>query len=288
MGLAWRHRIVSSSEEQKKNNLECTVLKYFQNQNPHSSSQTQFNQKSRKGFGVFFVDDFCSHCNTVLGVLGCYWHFCPFQEKKGLPIDEIQKSVKMSYFWEYDKCGRKFLLKCGFKVCEIWERHWWKNVKNKLDGVGDYMKTIYPSQKQTLENKLIGNIKSGWRFGVVDYTTEVPKRLSEKFSEFPVFFKNCAVSLEDIGPHMKNFAHEKFLMKKPIKMLISSFCLQGGPVITPLLQFCLKKRLVLDQFYWAIQYTPRNISSFSPTRSWRLDEKETKTYLPQLLLTQWN
>ena len=27
-------------------------------------------------------------------VFGCYWYFCPCQEKKGLPIDEIESGVK--------------------------------------------------------------------------------------------------------------------------------------------------------------------------------------------------
>ena len=168
-------------------------------------------------------------------MLGCYWHFCPCQEKKRLPFDEIEKGVKRR---EYNDCRRKFLLESGFKVCEIWECDWWKKVKNKVDGAGDYMKTTYPYQKPISENNLIEDIKSGLKFGVVERT----ERLREKFIEVPPTFKNCEVSLEDIGPHMKDFAHEYNPMKKPRRMLISSFCLQRGPVFTPLLQFHLEKR----------------------------------------------
>ena len=237
----------------KKNYLECIVLKYFQTQNPHCYIQSQFNQKSQKRIGAYLVDGFCSHCNTVFEVLGCYWHFCPCQEKKRLPIDEIEKGLKRR---EYDECRRKFLLESGFKLCEIWECDWWKKVKNNVDGAGDYMKTTYPYQKPISENKLIEDIKSGLKFGVVDCSIEVPERLREKFSEFPPIFKNCEVSLEDIGSHMKDFAHEHNLLKKPRRMLISSFRLQRGPLITPLLQFYLEKGLVLIQVYWFIQYTP--------------------------------
>ena len=116
------------------------------------------------------------------------------------------------------------------------------------------MKTTYPYQKPISGNKLIEDIKSGLKFGVVGCSIEVPERLREKFSEFLPIFKNCGVSLEAIGLHMKDFAHEHKLLKKP-RMLISSFCPQRAPVVTPLLEFYLERGLVLNQVYWFIQYT---------------------------------
>ena len=91
---------------------------------------------------------------------------------------------------EYNECRRKFLLESGFKVCEIWERGCWKEVKNNVDGAEDYMETTHPYQKQISENKLSEDVKSGLKFGVVDCSIEVPERLREKFHEFPPIFKN--------------------------------------------------------------------------------------------------
>ena len=113
----------------KKSYLECFVLKLIQKHNPHFFIQTQFNQKSQKRIGAYLVDGFCSPCNTVFEVFGCYWHFCPCQEKKRLPIDEIEKGLKRR---EYDECRRKFLLGNGLIVCEIRECDWWKLVKKML------------------------------------------------------------------------------------------------------------------------------------------------------------
>ena len=96
---------------------------------------------------------------------------------------------------------------------------------------------------------------SAWLTAQLNYLNVL--KLREKFSEFAPIFKNCEVSLEDIGPHMKDFAHENNL-KKPRRMLISSFCLKRGPVFTPLLQLYLEKGLVLIPVYWFIQYTPEN------------------------------
>ena len=128
-------------------------------------------------------------------------------------------------------------------------------MKNNVDDAGDYMKTTNPCQKPISENKLIEDIKSSLKFGVVDCSIEVPERLRDKFGEFSLIFKNQEVSLEDIGPHLKDFAHEHNLLKKLRRMLMSSFYRQRGPVITPLLQFYLEKGLVLNQVYWFIQYT---------------------------------
>ena len=58
-----------------------------------------------------------------------------------------------------------------------------------------------PYQKPISVNKLIEDIKSGLKFGIVDYSIDVPEGLREEFSEFLRIFKNCAVSLEDNGPH---------------------------------------------------------------------------------------
>ena len=163
----------------KKNYLEYIVLKDFQKQNPHCYIQTQFNQKSQKRIGFYLVDGFCSHGSTVFEVLGCYWHICPCQEKKRLPIVENENGVKRR---ESDECRSKFLLESGFKVCEIWECDWWKKVKNNVDGAGDYMKTTNPFQKPIAENKLIEDIKSGLKFGVVDCSIEVPECLKNSLN----------------------------------------------------------------------------------------------------------
>ena len=86
-------------------------------------------------------------------------------------------------------------------------------MKNNVDGARVYMKTINPYQSAISESKLIENIKSGLTFGVVDCSIEVSERLREKFSAFSLIFKKYGVSLEDIGPHMKDFAHEHNLFK---------------------------------------------------------------------------
>ena len=56
---------------------------------------------------------------------------------------------------------------------------------------------------------------------------------------------------------MKNFDGEKKLLSQPQKMLISSFTLQNGTLITPLLFFYLQLGLVSTKKLRFVEYTPK-------------------------------
>ena len=79
-------------------------------------------------------------------------------------------------------------------------------------------------------------IIDGGLFGYVQCDIEVPEHLRDYFSNFPPIFKNTAVSRDDIGNLMKQYAEKENIMVQPRGMLISSFILTNGTIITPL--FC--------------------------------------------------
>ena len=70
-------------------------------------------------------------------------------------------------------------------------------------------------------------------------------------------FKKTLVSKSDIGDLMKNYAKEERLLSQPRKMLISSFTLQNGTLITPLLLFYLQLGLVCTKKHRFVEYTPK-------------------------------
>ena len=112
---------------------------------------------------------------------------------------------------------------------------------------------------------------------MVDCSLKVPEHLCPYFEDFPPVFKNCEVGRDDIGDHMKEFAERHKLLSKPRKMLISSFKLDRGPIITPLLLFYLEKGVILGDVFWFLQYTPAAASSpLCKTLSTHA-AKETKT-----------
>ena len=87
--------------------------------------------------------------------------------------------------------------------------------------------------------------------------TEVPENLRANFANFPPIFKNSLVSKSDIGDLLKNYAEEEKLSSQPRKMLISSFTLQNGTLITPLLLLYLKLCLVCIKIHRFVEYTPK-------------------------------
>ena len=83
-------------------------------------------------------------------------------------------------------------------------------------------------------------IKKRNLFDYLQCDIEVPKNLKANFANFFPIFKNTLVSKNDFGDLMKTHAEEEEKMSQPRKMLISSFTLQNGTQITPLLLFYLQ------------------------------------------------
>ena len=56
---------------------------------------------------------------------------------------------------------------------------------------------------------------------------------------------------------MKTYADEEGIKSQPWKMLISSFTLQNGTLITRLLLFYLQLELVVTKIHRFVEYTPK-------------------------------
>ena len=76
-----------------------------------------------------------------------------------------------------------------------------------------------------------------WKYGHVQ--NMVRGNLRANFANFPPKFHNTLGRKSDIGDLMKTYAEEEEILSEPWKMLISSFTLQNGTLITPLLMFYL-------------------------------------------------
>ena len=107
------------------------------------------------------------------------------------------------------------------------------------------------------EEWILHGIIDGRIFGYVQSDIEVPEHLRDYFSNSPPIYKNTAVSRDDIGNLMKQYAEKENIMVQPRRMLISSFILTNGTTITPLLLFYLQLGLVCKKIHRFVQYTPR-------------------------------
>ena len=91
----------------------------------------------------------------------------------------------------------------------------------------------------------------------------VPDQIKAKFSNLPPIFKNIDVSRNDIGEYMKTCAEESDFLKQLQIMLISSFKLTNGTLITPLFNFYLDLGLQCTKIYRFVQYTlHKGLNSF--------------------------
>ena len=100
-------------------------------------------------------------------------------------------------------------------------------------------------------------IIDGRLFGYVQCDFEVPEQLRDYLSNFPPIIKITVVKRNDIGNLMKQYAEKENMMVQPRRMLISSFILTNGTIITPLFLFYLKLGLVCKKILRFNEYTPK-------------------------------
>ena len=136
----------------------------------------------------------------------------------------------------------------------MWECEWWSLYKTDAS-VKSHLRENFLYRRPLSEEGLLQGIIDGRLFGYVQCEIEVPQHLRSYFSNFPPVFKNTIVSREDIGPLTREYAEKDKFMPQPRRMLISSFFLTNGTIITPLLLFYLKLGLVCKKIHRSVQYT---------------------------------
>ena len=117
----------------------------------------------------------------------------------------------------------------------MWECEWWNLYKTDAS-VKNHLRKNFPRRRPLSDEGLMQRIIDGLLFGYLQCDIHVPEHLRYYFPKFPPRFKNTAVSTDDIGNLMKQYAAKENNTVQPKRMLISSFILTKGTIITPL--FC--------------------------------------------------
>ena len=138
----------------------------------------------------------------------------------------------------------------------MWECQWWRLYKT-TNTVKQHIRENFPYRRSLAAEQLSEEINEGKLFGYVQCDIEVPEKLRTNFANFPPIFKKTLVINSDTRDLMKNYAEEERLLSKPRKMLLSSFTLQNGTLITPLLLFYLQLGLVCTKIHRFVEYTPK-------------------------------
>ena len=144
----------------------------------------------------------------------------------------------------------------GYQIVGMWECEWWSLYKTDAS-VKSHLRENFSYRRPLSEECVMREIIDGRLFGYVQCDIEVPEHLSDYFCNFPATFKKTVVSGNDIGDLMKEYAEKEGIMPQPRRMLISSFILTNGTIITPLFLFYLKLGLVFKKIHRFVQQTPR-------------------------------
>ena len=136
------------------------------------------------------------------------------------------------------------------------ECEWWDHVQEN-SMLKNHIRINFPYKLLLRKETLLTRIHEDKLFGYVQCDLEVPEELRERFANFPPIFKNCDIGRENTGKFMLEYAEKNLLLLKPQRMLISSYKLNNGIVMTPLLKFYLKLGLRCTKIHRFIEYTPQ-------------------------------
>ncbi|KAJ8020744.1 hypothetical protein HOLleu_40418 [Holothuria leucospilota] len=208
------------------------------------------------GFGT---DD--SGNSTILQFHGCYWHGHPCKLNEGR-TQNSHRNKPLAELYEETKANSNYLQSLGFEYIEKWECEWKEEI-NSNPNIKSFLKDLFPYALQNRwrmsAREIIHHVKKGTLFGAVECDIIVPDDLKHNFSEMPPIFKNCEVSVNDIGEHMAKYAEDHNLMKHPRRTLIGSMCGEKILIATPLLRWYLDHGLKVTKVYQLAQFIPKPV-----------------------------
>ena len=118
------------------------------------------------------------------------------------------------------------------------------------------LKSVRPRRRLSFQ-KILKGVQSDELFGFVLADIYTLRHLKPFFNEAPFIFKNAMVGRKDVGELMKGFAEENGLLKKPRRMLISSYFGEKILLTTPLAKWYLDHGLEITKIYEFIKYNPK-------------------------------
>ena len=82
--------------------FENMVKSSFRATRPECKIENYYTKGLQKKIYCFSVDGYCNHCSTVFEAMGCYFHFCPFNQARPSITDmksneERRKEQRMSF-----------------------------------------------------------------------------------------------------------------------------------------------------------------------------------------------
>lgn len=192
---------------------------------------------------------------VILQFSGCWYHshLCR-RSPKGFHDDAAKDLRRQISTFE----NLSYFKQLGYSVRHIWECEFekMKECDPELDSFCRNLDLIVDKRYRINQDQILKQVKEGTLFGMVECDIETPSHLRDVFSEFQPIAKHAYMGRGDIGPHMRKFAEENDLLKKPTRTLLCSYFGKRMLFATPLLRWYLNHGLRVTKVYQVIQYKP--------------------------------
>ena len=213
--------------------------------------QSSISPDGQKQIGEYLLDGYYYNKTTkvhcIFEFFGCFFHAHPSSICKN-------KNINLNQHLFDDTMYRLNFLKQqpNTKVFHIWEcdfDHFLEQPLNIQPGITrrGYLNYILPRTIRTGEkihvNKLPNMILSGKIFGVIQCSVSVNPAFRKYYDQFPIIFKNTAISLSDLSGIMRTYAKKNKIMSTPRQMLVSSMFCDQGVFISPIIRWFLTENV---------------------------------------------
>ena len=243
-----------TARQNKSRSFENMVLSYFQQSRPDCKIASNATTGWQKKIDCLSVDGICYHCNTVFEAMGCYYHYCPCQEARpSLTDTDIERGVKKR---QQDEKRRDYIQQMVTKLLKFGSVSGGVSIKLMHQSKATSEKT-FPTDMHWVKKDFCTELLMGDSLVMFNVILKCLNTCATTFPTFLPYSKTTAASRDDIGNLMKQYAGKENIMVQPKRMLISSFILTNGTLITPLLLFYLQLGLVCKKIHRFDQYTPR-------------------------------
>ena len=194
----------------------------------------------------FYVDGYDESTRTVYEYHGCFWHkhFC----HAGYDAE----------VWNNTLQRERTIRDLGYNVISITSCVWKKMPESKdwYRPTPTVPTTTVPAKTQ---DEILDDVRNEVIEGFAVYSVHVPDEKKARFSEFPPIFKNCEITIADIGEHMQEFCRHTTRKTGVKRSLISSMYGENILTHTALLKQYLDMGLIVTNVETVIVYNGKKV-----------------------------
>ena len=209
----------------------------------------------------YYLDGLIVKANGQLLALefnGCHHHrhrvikaTCPNDRQEGVSADAYEKWVKK----------RDFLVKQGYQVECKWECEFDSEMRDRPE-LRQELNDMKPpflrrNPKTVTQAQILNAVYQGGLFGFVLCDLYTPKEVQERLDVLPPIFANHSVSMEHLGPIMREYAEGAGIKVENRRLLLSAYAAREILLSARLLQYYMKLGLIVTRVYQVIEFTPR-------------------------------